>query len=320
MSKSFRRDALFTLVLSSVGVGLALPAYAQLPDGFSLYERKAPSQETQYAAAMALSQSGDYVAAAKALSPLASAGYVDAQYQLAVLHFEGKSAAMTDAQAVSLTRQAAELDHFEAQELMTLLVISGFHKWVTHEEANIYHEKLAHKGRAGSQYSVGLRAYNAKNYDKARLWWEKAAAQGYDAAKTSLAELDAKTSVKNEPPESRDFPIYANTKLNNVGDAAASCFLVIEEELKADIKAEKISPDVGRGYRIIMREAELDTIRVTLTNSAANGGLSGKALEEALVKQMMSKALGAAGPSAQYCMDNFHTYMIDSVVANYQAK
>lgn len=292
----FRRVA--ALICLAAAIVFSILAEAQLSDGFSIYDRQMPSLESRYDQAIALSEAGDYAGVALALRPLASEGYADAQYQLAVLHFEGKDKSMTDAEAVAWTRKAAQQDHWDAQELLIILPISGYHKLVSHSEAHIYHEKLAHKGRAGSQHHMGLRAAESGDYETAREWWEKAAKQGYDLALDRLASLPlSEPPVSVQPSRGSDiekgaFPVYADTDLSDIGDAALSCVFAMSGNI--DIEDPPI---------------DLVMLTTFYIDPKYNGGLSAAQLEHQMSRQIMAKATSSAGPTRQYCEDNIFGYI-----------
>ncbi|MDY0882381.1 SPOR domain-containing protein [Dongia soli] len=93
---------------------------AGLFSSFSLNVAVADMAEAQAATA-----SGDYAAADQALRPLAAAGRVDAQYQLAKLALDGRDVGLKPDQAMSLLVQAAAQGNGPAQARLGLAYAKG---------------------------------------------------------------------------------------------------------------------------------------------------------------------------------------------------
>lgn len=139
----------------------------------------------------------DYTTAYNLFSPLANSGNAEAQFEIALLYLNGHYGANSQQKSTGVTwlRRAANGGHLQAQKEMHVLFIIGSSYGVSDEESVKYVRMAAEQGDASSEYSMGLSYKHRENYSKARFWFEKAAAQGYDAALIALKELPTSTEL-----------------------------------------------------------------------------------------------------------------------------
>lgn len=166
-------------------------------------------------------QRGDYAAALTEWQQLASEGNVQACHNLAILYANGQGVPQDPAQAEAWCRKAAdqgdasaqehladmlaakgeaaeavqwcskaaEQGHLDAQNRLGLFYHLGEGVAQDNETAADWFEAAAMHGHAGAQFNFGVLYANGQRFDHARFWWEKAAAQGYEAAREALAQL-----------------------------------------------------------------------------------------------------------------------------------
>ena len=104
---SCQNALLFRLTLAVLLGGAGLGANADFAEGFAAYER------------------GDYAAALREWQPLAEQGDADAQYNLGVMHAEGKGVPRDDRMAAQWYRRAAEQGDASAQNSLGLMYAVG---------------------------------------------------------------------------------------------------------------------------------------------------------------------------------------------------
>ena len=148
---------------------------------------------------------------------------------------------------------------------------------------------------------------------------------------TALADLLFGTGGGNSPlggptvlpwsDAESGFPVFVDSTLNNVGDAAASCYLVASEDL------EGVLARIEAGTNTFSERVEMQTYAMmmefyfeTLGNSELNGGAGKVIVSIALDDHKVSKSKHAdAGPSKDFCKDNFVSFMTDDAVARAEA-
>ena len=119
--------------------------------------------------------------------------------------------------------------------------------------------------------------------------------------------------------DSTSFPLFADTKLNAVGDAAASCLVVLQPEIERrqlamnslmEIGSKAAASDSGVGYsKLLDNERDLkamnEALRAServLTDPRRNGGLNTEAVQLALIPHRDALATRPdTGPSANFC-------------------
>ncbi|MEM7494201.1 MAG: hypothetical protein AAF296_12530 [Pseudomonadota bacterium] len=117
------------------------------------------------------------------------------------------------------------------------------------------------------------------------------------------------------------FPVFVDSALNNVGDAAASCYLVASEDL------ERVLARIQAGTNTSSERVEMETDAMmmefyfeTLGNSELNGGAGKVIISIALDDHKVSKSKHPyAGPSKDFCKDNFVSFMTDDAIARAEA-
>lgn len=132
--------------------------------------------------------------------------------------------------------------------------------------------------------------------------------------------------------DGRPFPIFADTALSDMGDGAASCFLVMLPALDA-LEAEYIAlaettrnqsdiAKLGTLSRLSVMEMELDVMQMyaemardSLNNPDRNGGFSGDDLTWEVAKhQRAMDTRPGSGPSAEFCSDNLVKLIVTTTV------
>lgn len=147
---------------------------------------------------------------------------------------------------------------------------------------------------------------------RALKWLNLAAAMGNTEAADLLADIEPETTVAPETrqvtsaptqaqqtPEapSSDFPVFADTALSPLGDASASCSLVLQAAIDTYADRESIQGAV----RLTVLEAYRDLARNIMLAPEHNGGLSEEEVEAALVQQGISQAFFGGGPALEDC-------------------
>ena len=152
----------------------------------------------------------------------------------------------------------------------------------------------------------------APDKERALKWLNLAAAMGNIEAADLLADIEPDTKVApqtevvtpaptqaQQTPEapSSDFPVFADTALSPLGDASASCALVLQEAIDTYADRESIQGAV----RLTVLEAYRDLARNLMLAPEHNGGLSEEEVEAALVQQGISQAFFGGGPALEDC-------------------
>jgi cell division septation protein DedD len=136
-------------------------------------------------------QNGDWVAAVAAWRPLAAQGDADAAFNLGQAYRLGKGVPLDLAKAQGLFEQAARKGHVDASTVLGILLFqngnrTGAMRWL---------KKAADAGDARAMLLFGTALYNgdgiATDPVTAYAYVSRAAAQGLDAAKATLADLDS---------------------------------------------------------------------------------------------------------------------------------
>jgi TPR repeat protein len=130
--------------------------------------------------------------AAKIWKRAVELGDVDAMIFLGELHKTGSGVKLDKKKAERLYRMAADRGDATAQVGLAFLIDSE----ERHEEAFRYYALAADQGYARGEHNLGC-CYMAGegtevDLGKARYWFERAAAKGYESATQALANLDAR--------------------------------------------------------------------------------------------------------------------------------
>ena len=136
-------------------------------------------------------QNKDAASAQKYLEPLAQKGNPIAQFQLGVMHADGRGVSQDPVMAVKFLRAAAEQGYAPAQSSMGIM--SAFGKGIKQNDqaATEWFKKAALQGYGSAQVSLGLSYEDGlgivKNLGEAVKWYRKAAQQGVPEGQYSLA-------------------------------------------------------------------------------------------------------------------------------------
>jgi TPR repeat protein len=129
--------------------------------------------------------------AAKIWNRAVELGNLDAMVQLGGLYETGSGVKLDKKKAMKLYRAAADRGHAFAQNNLGILLASE----EKFEEAFRYFALAANQGFTAGETNLGLcyRDGDGTEVDlgKARYWFERAAAKGYETAIEWLADLDA---------------------------------------------------------------------------------------------------------------------------------
>jgi hypothetical protein len=123
------------------------------------------------------------------------------------------------------------------------------------------------------------------------------------------------------PGQAEGFPIFVDTGLSDVGDAAASCTVAAQpvlENLLARTKADK--SDLGAYAQLQIEAPLMESYFSALNNPDLNGGFEGAAVNAALEQHTMFRDTGSQyGPEPKYCEANFTQFMVDKAIAKARA-
>ena len=135
-------------------------------------------------------KAGDYQTTLQEWRPLAEQGYADAQYNLGVMHDNGKGVPQHNAEDVKWFRLAAEQGAANAQYNMGNMYYNGKGVPQNPAEAVKWFRLAAEQGAANAQYNLGNMYRRGKgapqNPAEAVKWYRLAAEQGYVNAQYNL--------------------------------------------------------------------------------------------------------------------------------------
>ncbi|MEO1642265.1 MAG: hypothetical protein AAFR74_02935 [Pseudomonadota bacterium] len=123
------------------------------------------------------------------------------------------------------------------------------------------------------------------------------------------------------PGKSTGFPVFVDSTLSPVGDAAASCYLVAKEDLEGVL--DRI--EAGTNTSAERAQMETDALKMefyfnTLGNSDLNGGADKVIVSIALEDHQLSRAKHPeAGPTKDFCKANFVEFMADDAISRAQS-
>ena len=148
--------------------------------------------------------SGDYAIALAILTPLADAGDVDAQFNLAKMYELGNGVVQNNKKAVKWYRRAAEANYIPAQYKLGLMYETGdgvAQNRYNNQEAMKWYSLAAKAGDADAQYRLGLMYHFGKEglllpsvsrtsngHEKAVEWWHRAAESEHFLAQLALGK------------------------------------------------------------------------------------------------------------------------------------
>ena len=159
----------------------------------------------EFLAAGRASISGDYATAIKLYAKLAKEGRGGAQYNLAMMYYNGLGTRQDYKQAVYWYTKAAEQGHLnaEAQSNLGVMHFNGLGTRQDYKRAVYWYTKAAENGDAKAQYYLGYMHANGhgvpQSYKETVYWYTKAAAQNYTKAQYKLGHLYA--NAKGTPQD-----------------------------------------------------------------------------------------------------------------------
>lgn len=119
---------------------------------------------------------GDYAVALRLVRPLAERGNARAQYNLGVLHDEGRGVRQSHAEAATWYRKAANQGNAEAQFVLGILHQEGQGVRKNFAQAATWFRRAAGQGNAGAQINLGVLYATGKGVGrspaKAYQWFE----------------------------------------------------------------------------------------------------------------------------------------------------
>lgn len=246
----------------------------------------------------------------------AESGYAPARSNIAERYRVGIGTEPNKAEAKRWANVAQAKNSEDADALYTLgMLATETEDWSGAED---YFIRAGQLGHVESMKNAGLLlsgTVDGPSPDKERAlkWLNIAAAMGNIEAADLLVELEPNTTVTpseagqvtpaptqaQQTPEapSSDFPVFADTALSPLGDAAASCSLVLQAAIDTYADRESIQGAV----RLTVLEAYRDLARNLMLAPEHNGGLSEDEVEAALVQQGISQAFFGGGPALEDC-------------------
>jgi uncharacterized protein len=153
-----------TALVLLVALCLAAPAWAGFKEGLNAYKR------------------GDYATALREWKPLAEAGNLSAQHNLAVMYVTGHGVPKNDQQAVYWFRKSAERGNLKSQVSMGISYNQGRGVPQDYSQAAFWFRKAAERGNALAQNSLGVLYGKGQGVPKdlvaAYMWFSLAANGG----------------------------------------------------------------------------------------------------------------------------------------------
>ena len=138
---------------------------------------------------------GAYTEAIRLLDPAAKAGDADSQFELALLHYNGRGTAENEKRAVELLTAAAKSGNVDAMYQLGNAFTFGKDTPRLVADPDVaaaeWYFKAAQKGSADAQYSLGLLFMAGKGVEKndkeATYWMQQAAKGGHKDAKNYVS-------------------------------------------------------------------------------------------------------------------------------------
>lgn len=166
----------------------------------------------------------DYQKAVELYEKAASQGHAEAQLQLGELYIQGKGVEKNFLKAFMWFQKAADEGLAEAQFHLGVMHLNGEGIQTNFALGQNYIELAAKQGFADAQLALGI-IYASSDYEKARQWFEKAAAQGNEKAKVNLGILKSCSLVS----ENNDVLVELGNVIYSFGSGKMQCQSEIDE-------------------------------------------------------------------------------------------
>lgn len=151
----------------------------------------APAPSAELLSAEAAYHRGDYATALRLLKPLAEKGDPNAQYNLAILYYEGRGVPRNYAEAAKWYRKAADQGDVSAQYNLGNMYKDGQGVPQDYAEAVKWFRKAAEQGDAKAATNLAVRYASGQGVPKSQVealkWFRVAADQGLAAAQGAVA-------------------------------------------------------------------------------------------------------------------------------------
>ncbi|PHS37742.1 MAG: hypothetical protein COA91_09275 [Robiginitomaculum sp.] len=261
------------------------------------------------------------------LKPVADSGHAKAQNMVGFMYVMGMGVDGSQELATQYYRKAAEQGYMEAQANLARQYRLGRGVPKSNATAAYWYKKSADQGNAES--AKLLKEIN----DEIHAAQKPLGFSIYDripAPATPSVLAKPATPSKPSPPKNpfmltwkpnQGFPVFANTDLSDIGDAAASCFVVTINILEAEVEKAKSSAEYRRTkFAPQLLNIKLDSYERYYMKPVHNGGLSKQDAENAFLRHHDSAIIAKAlkftrGPTEEFCRDNFNSFLVDSVTA-----
>ena len=162
----------------------------------------------EFLAAGRASISGDYATAIKLYAKLAKEGRGGAQYNLAMMYYNGLGTRQDYKRAVYWYTKAAENGDAKAQYYLGYMHANGHGVPQSYKETVYWYTKAAAQNYTKAQYKLGHLYANAKgtpqDYIKAYTWYEIASKRGEKSARNERDEI-AEKMTSEEIEEALSF-------------------------------------------------------------------------------------------------------------------
>ena len=284
------------------------------------------------------------------LLPVARAGHRDAARVLGRECLRGRACATTRSESHDLLVAAAQTDYASAEELAALYRDGAWGgqaypiqaaNWLAHADKlgstsarymleGLPIEAVREAGAVHLLPSPPAPVQVAQSTPQAEEEGEAGLYSMDDAEIAAFADFifgtggdggDISPPQLDWPGQANGFPIFADTGLSDVGDAAASCTVVAQpvvEGLLARTKADK--SDLGAYAQLQLEAPLMESYFSALNNPDLNGGFEGAAVNAALEQHTMFRDAGSEfGPTPDFCEANFTQFMVDKAIAKARA-
>jgi TPR repeat protein len=169
-----------------------------------------------------LAASDEGITSFQLYQPKANQGDADAQFNLALLYFQGTGTPQDTKQAVYWYTKAAEQGHVNAQYFLGSLYLEGHGEEAPQDtkKAIYWLTKAAEQGHVNAIYSMGhIYHYGhgeevPHDYKQAFFWYTKAAEQGHYFAKRERDKM-LETMSQSQIEEVQKLSKELNEKINN---------------------------------------------------------------------------------------------------------
>ncbi len=256
----------------------------------------------------------------KILKPVADSGHAKAQNTVGFMYSVGIGVDTSDALATGYYRRAAEQGLVEAQANLARQYHMGYGVAQSYASAAYWYKKAAGQGDAKSAKLLKEinDEINAAQKPLRFSIYERSSKAAKPAPPPKLSTADP-FMLKWKPNQS--FPVFANTDFSDIGDAAASCFLVTINVLEDEVEIGKTSAEYARTkYTLQLLNIKLDSYERYYTKPKLNGGLSKPDVANAYQRHHDNAKIAEAlkiprGPTEGFCRSYFTRYVIDTIAA-----